>query len=104
MIEIIALYFLCKANGKLAAQKGLKPLTWRINTIVAWLLAEIIGVIIGFFLFGKDNLGALAAIGLISAFGGYLYIRYILDNKPNAIHDEVKRTGVEDLSPPRNRS
>ena len=101
MIELIALYFLCKYNGRLAARKGLKPLTWRIYTILAWLVAEFLGVILGLLLFGKDNLGSLMAIGLVSAFGGYLFIRYVLDKKEDVIGEEVSRTGIDDLRPPR---
>ena len=56
MLEIIALYFLCKKNGLLAAQKGLLPRTWKWYTVLAWLLTEIIGVIIGITLYGQDNL------------------------------------------------
>lgn len=103
MIELIALYFLCKFNGRLAAQKGLKPLTWKIYTIFAWIVAEVLGVILGLMLFGKDNLGSLAAIGLVSAVGGYLFIRYVLDKKPDAVVDDVPRTGIDDLRPPRNQ-
>ena len=101
MIELIALYFLCKFNGQLAARKGLKPLTWRIYTILAWLVAEVLGVILGLLLFGKDNLGSLAALGLVSAFGGYLFIRYVLDKKPDMIGDDLPRAGIDDLRPPR---
>ena len=101
MIELIALYFLCKFNGRLAARKGLKPLTWRLYTIFAWLVAEFLGVILGLMLFGKDDLGPLMAIGLVSAFGGYLFIRYILDKKTDAIGDDVSRAGIDDLRPPR---
>ncbi|MDO9376211.1 MAG: hypothetical protein V4725_09815 [Bacteroidota bacterium] len=104
MIELIALYFLCKINGRLAAQKGLKPLTWKIYTIFAWIVAEVIGVILGLVLFGKDNLGSLAAIGLVSAFGGYLFIRYVLDKKPDVVNDDLPRTGIDDLRPPRRTS
>ncbi|MCB0709497.1 MAG: hypothetical protein KDC15_08935 [Chitinophagaceae bacterium] len=38
---------------------------------------------LGISFFGTGNLIGLMAIGLASAFGGYLLIRYILEKKPN---------------------
>ncbi len=100
MIEIIALIYLCKSNGVLALQKGLKPGTWKMYTILAWIMAEIAGIAIGFTMFGKQNLLAVAAIGLFAAFGGYLVIKFILENKPDAFTDEVNKISVDDLRPP----
>jgi hypothetical protein len=37
MLEIIALIFITKDIGKLALAKGMKPLNWKIYTIVAYL-------------------------------------------------------------------
>lgn len=101
MIEVIALFFLCRLNGRLAAQKGLKVSTWQVNTVLAWVVAEIAGVLLGLSLFGKDNLEALALLGLVSAFGGYLYVKYLLENKPDELEDEVNKVGIDDLRPPR---
>lgn len=69
MLEIVALFFLCRMNGKLAAQKGLKAGTWKIYTVLAWIVAEIAGLILGLLLFGQDNLAGLMAIAIVSAFG-----------------------------------
>ena len=101
MIEIIALFFLCRMNGRLAMQKGLKASTWWINTIIAWLLAEVTGVMLGLLLFGKENLVGLMALGLVSAFGGYLYIKFILEKKPNTFEDDINKIGTDDLQPPK---
>ena len=93
MIEIIVLYFLCKHIGKLALSKGLKPLTWKIYTILAWIAAELLGIIFGAALFGinlqaelskqTNELGRLMLFSLVCAFGGYLLVRKILENRPD---------------------
>ena len=102
MLEIIALIFLCKRNGELATQKGLKPGTWKMYTILAWILAEFIGIVIGLSMFGRQNIFAVGLVGIFTAFGGYLFIRYTLENKPdNTFNDDVKKVGVDDLRPPK---
>lgn len=83
MLEIIILYFLAKNTGNLAIKKGLPPLRWKITMIVTWIIFELIGLFFGLSFFGSDNLMGLMAIALASAFGGYLLIRYILENKPD---------------------
>ncbi|HQW47281.1 MAG: hypothetical protein IPL09_12200 [Bacteroidetes bacterium] len=83
MLEIIALYFLTIHNGKIAAQKGLKPLTWKINTILAWIIGEIIGVFIGMAIFGFNNLILIMLFALPCAFGGFHFIKHTLEKKPD---------------------
>jgi uncharacterized membrane protein YeiH len=82
MLEIIALVFLCKKIGNLATQKGLKPASWKGYTVLAWIVAEIIGVILGMALFGEGNLIGIMLLGIVSAFGGYLFIKSVLDKNP----------------------
>jgi hypothetical protein len=41
-------------------------------------------------------------IGVASAFGGYLFIKYILEKKPDFYEDDINSIGVDDLHPPRN--
>ena len=72
MLEIIVLIFVCKKMGNLAVHKGLKPFTWKLYTVLAWIFAEITGVLIGLQLFGQNNLIGIMMLGLVSAFGGYL--------------------------------
>ena len=38
-IIVIALIFITKSMGKLALQKGLKPITWKIYVVSAWFAA-----------------------------------------------------------------
>lgn len=99
MLEIIALIFLCKKNGDLAFRKGLKPGTWKLYTVLAWIVAEIVGVIIGMMIFGQENLIGLMLLGLACAFGGYLLVRAILEKKPDPIEEDINSIGVNDLRP-----
>lgn len=106
MIDIIALIFLCKKMGNLAAQKGLKSGTWKLYTVLAWFAAEIIGLVLAVAIFGQDiiktdNLMSVMAMALVSAFGGYLYIKSVLDNKPDYFEEDINSIGVDDLHPPR---
>jgi hypothetical protein len=64
MLEIIILIFLTKEIGRLAFSKGLKPGTWKIYTVVAWIISEIIGIIGGIMIFGENNLFSVAMVGL----------------------------------------
>lgn len=104
MLEILAIIFLSRKNGQLAIQKGLKSGTWRFYTVLAWILTEIIGMLLGIILLGigKENFGALMLIGLASAFGGYLIVRAILEKKPDNEEENIDRIGVDDLQPPKN--
>ena len=102
MLEIIALIFLCKKNGELAERKGLKPGTWKLYTVLAWIITELMGILIAFILFGQANIIGAMAVGLFSAFGGYLFIKYLLEKMPDAIDDDINNIGVDDLRPPKN--
>ncbi len=101
MIEIIALFFLCKKNAELAIAKGLKPGTWKLYTVLAWIVAEFMGVALGMAMFDTKNLFAILGVGLFSAFGGYLFIRAMLEKMPNTLDEEVNKIGVDDLRPPK---
>ena len=100
MIELILLYFLTKSIGNLASRKGLPTRRWKLFTVAAWLVFEFIGLLIGIAVFGTGNLYGLMAFGLVSAFGGYLTVKYILENKPdNKINDDIERIGTDQLRP-----
>ena len=100
MIEIIALIFLCKKNGQLAIQKGLPAGKWKWYTVLGWLAAEITGLIFGIMLFGNGNIYGLMGIGLVSAFGGYLIVKSILEKMPDSFDEDINKIGVNDLRPP----
>lgn len=102
MLEIIALIFLCKWNGELAVKKGLKPVTWKVYTVLAWIIAEFFGLMIGISMFDKTNLWPIFAVGLFCAFGGYLFVRSTLEKKPDdELDNDVNHIGVDDLAPPK---
>ncbi len=85
MIEFIVLFFLCKQIGALALQKGLNPTRWKWYTVLAWIGAEFLGFILGILLFGfeQNDIIGLILFSVVCAFGGYLWIRYLLENKPD---------------------
>ena len=101
MLEIIALYYLTRYIGNVAMAKGLKPGKWKLYTILAWISAEIIGAVFAISIFGKDNLFAVYSITILSAFGGYLYIKATIEKKPDAMDDSIHHIGADDLQPPR---
>jgi hypothetical protein len=103
MLEAVILIFLTRRMGNLAIQKGLKPISWKLYTLLAWILAELTGCILAMFMFGNTNYVAIFSIGLLSAFGGYLIVKAILEKKPDCIDEDIDRIGVDDLKPPVNK-
>jgi hypothetical protein len=95
MLEIIALIFLSRKIGLLAIRKGLKPLAWKLYTIAAWIICEIIGIILAVSLFGQ-NIFSIMSIGLAAAFGGYLIVRAILEKKPDIVDNDINSIGSND--------
>ena len=88
MLELIALIFLTREIGKLAEEKGLKPLTWKIYTIVSWIITEIIGFIVGVMLFGLDNLVSVGLVGFTFAITSYFIIKAQLNKLPDQNFDD----------------
>ena len=100
MLEIILLIFLTKSIGILAVKKGLPPGRWKFITVMAWIGFELIGMMIGIVVLGNGNLIGLMMFGLVAAFGGYLTVRYTLENKPDEkIDDDINRIGIDQLKP-----
>lgn len=100
MIEIIVLYFLTKNMGVLAAKKGLPAGRWKFFTVAAWIGFELLGLIVGIAMFGAGNLVGLMAFALVCAFGGYLTVKYVLENKPGSkIDDDIDNIGIDQLKP-----
>jgi hypothetical protein len=104
MFEIIALIFLCKRNGILATRKGLKPGAWKFYTVLAWVVAEFIGIGFSIVFFGKTNFIAAIGMGLFSAFGGYLLVKYNLEKRPDSLDNDINNIGIDDLRPPTNQA
>ena len=94
MIEIVLLYFLSRNIGALAIKKGLPALKWKLTMIGTWIIFELTGLFFAVAFFGTGNLVGLMAIAIASAFGGYLLIRYVLENKPdNTNIDDTNNIG-----------
>lgn len=88
MLEIIALIFLTKEIGKIAAQKGLKPITWKIYTIIAWVVSEIIGVVVGVMIFGVNNVVSVILVGITFAITSFFIIKAQLNKLPDQTFDD----------------
>jgi hypothetical protein len=99
MLEIIALIFLTKNMGALAVQKGLKPGTWKLYTVLCWFGAEIVGAVLGFLIFGEEGMFGAILLGLACAVASYFILKANLQKKPDSMDDDINRIGVEDLYP-----
>ena len=93
MLEIIALIFLTREIGRIAHEKGLRPATWKIYTIVGWIVSEIIGVFIGVMIFGKDNIFSIVMVGLAFAITSYFIIKAHLNKLPDHFEDDINNIG-----------
>jgi hypothetical protein len=83
MIEIILLFFLSKKNGALAQQKGKSATRWIINTIIAWIVAEVIGMMVALIFFSKDNLISIMLTAILFGVAGYHAVRSHLQKMPD---------------------
>ena len=93
MLEIIILIYLTREIGRLAHSKGLKPGTWKIYTVVGWITLEIIGVIAGVIIFGKDNLFSIGMLGLAFGITSYFVIKAQLNKLPDYFDDDIDNLG-----------
>ena len=88
MLEIIALIYLSRKMGSLAERKGQKKGLWRLYTVLAWVGAEIFGIVLSIILFRTDEMIALLQLGYGFAIGSYFLLKSVLAKKP----DEVQTT------------
>ncbi len=94
MLDLIVLFFLTREIGKLAFKKGVKPLTWKIYNIVGWLLAELVGIVIGALIFGLDNLVSVQLVAFAFAITSYFIIKAQLNKLPDQdLDDDIDRIG-----------
>jgi hypothetical protein len=94
MLEIIALIFITRDIGKLAFKKGLNPGRWKLYTVLAWFAGEVPAVLVGFMIFGTDNLISVELVGIAGAITGLLILRAALLKKPDAVaEDDIDRMG-----------
>ena len=85
MLEIIALIFLTRNIGNLAARKGLKTGWWKFYTVIAWFGAEVIGVFVGFLLFQETGMVAAMLLGYGAAIASYFILKTYLSRKPDVV-------------------
>jgi len=94
MLEIIALIFLTREIGRLAEKKGLKPITWKIYTVIGWLFSETIGILVGVMMFGMNNLVSVVLVGILFAITSYFIIKAQLNKLPDRnIDDDINNLG-----------
>ena len=93
MLEIIALIFLTREIGRIAQDKGLKSLTWKIYTVAGWIVSEIIGIIVGIMIFGKDNIVSIVLVGIAFAITSYFIIKAQLNKLPDQFNDDINNIG-----------
>ncbi len=88
MIEIIVLIFLAKEIGRLALAKGLKPGWWKFYLVAGWMVGELVGLILGVMIFGKDNLVSVLLVAIAVAVSSYFIIKSYLNKLPDNFTDE----------------
>ncbi len=81
MIEILILFFLTRNIGAVALRKGLPAGRWKLYVVLAWIGCEMAGLVISMTI--VSNLIVNMIFGLASAFGGYLLVKYKLDQMPD---------------------
>ncbi len=92
MLEIIALIFLTRKIGRLAETKGLKPGTWKLYTVLAWIAGEFVGAVLGVLIFGPENIVSIILLAIAGAVTGYFIIRASLSKRPD-VFDEIDQIG-----------
>ena len=95
MLEIIALIFLTKQIGNIATSKGLKPGTWKLYTVLAWIAGELLGAVIGVLIFGTNNIFSVILVAVAGAITGYLLVKNILSKKPDTMQDDIDNIGQQ---------
>lgn len=88
MIDIIILFFLARYIGKVALRKGLPKWKWIGLTVLSWLSAEMIGIVLGVMLFGQTNLSAVIFFAIFCALGGYLIVHALINKYPDIIEKD----------------
>lgn len=83
MIEIILLFFLARKNGALAEQKGLSATRWIVITIIAWIVAEMLGLIVAMMFFSLENLISIMLTALLFGVAGYHLVNSHLQKMPD---------------------
>lgn len=94
MIEIFALIFLARKIGDLAVQKGKRPGRWKLYMVLCWFAFEVAGFFVGAII--SQNIFLAFLLGLACAVGGYLLMKYKLDQMPDVQPDWLEQIGKPD--------
>lgn len=93
-MDLIVLIFLTRHIGQLARGKGVKAFNWKLYTVLSWILTEFMGVIVGFVIFGKDNLISVGLVGFAFAITSYFIIKAQLNKLPDQnFEDDINNLG-----------
>lgn len=82
VVSIIALFFLTRHIGEIAEAKGEAPFRWKVRTIIAWLLGDLVGEMLIFQSFGL-NVFLLFLFGVGCGYVGYLVVKQKLESLPD---------------------
>jgi len=80
MLEILALVYLSRKMANLAERKGLNRSTWRLYTVLAWIGAELLGIVLSFLITDEIGVTLLFAYGF--AIGSYFLLKSSLSKRP----------------------
>ena len=95
MLEIIALIFITREIGRLAESKGLRPGLWKFYNVTGWVITELLGVIVGILIFGKDNIVSVFLVGILFAVTSYFLIKGYLSRLPDiGLQDDINNIGT----------
>ena len=87
-MDLILLFFFTREIGRLSAKKGLKPITWKIYTIISWIASEIVGLVFGLMIFSVDNLFSIILVAITFAITSYFIIKAQLNRLPDKTFDD----------------
>ena len=69
-------------------------MTWKIYTIVSWLISEILGFIVALMIFEKDNIISIVLVGFLFAITSYFIIKAQLNKLPDQnSEDDINNIG-----------
>ncbi|MBL7717672.1 MAG: hypothetical protein JNL72_02450 [Flavipsychrobacter sp.] len=91
MIEILILIFLTRYIGGIAERKGQPAGRWKLYTVLAWFGFEVAGALISYLI--VQNLMMNVLFGMVAAFGGFLFVKSILEKMPDKQDDWIDQIG-----------
>jgi hypothetical protein len=89
LLEIILLVYFSRKIRGLAVNKNESKGKWTFILIITWILSEILGIVIGLFLFGQENLIMTAVVGWAFAVSSYFLVWASLNSVPDTSYDQM---------------